>query len=54
LKNLNSQEESGFHQDQYSTSKDFIPKVVSQRLWPITKFSDLFMFITGFWYWVLI
>jgi len=40
IENLNPQEESGFHQNQYLTSKGFNPKIVFQGLEPITKSSD--------------
>jgi len=51
IENLNSQEESSFHQHQYSTSKDFNLEVVSQGLWPITKSSDFLFYVH---HWILI
>jgi len=51
IENLNPQEESGFHQHQYSTSKDFNPKIVFQGLGPITKSSDFLFYVH---HWILI
>jgi len=45
IENLNSQEESSFHQNQYLMSKDFSLEVVSQGLWSITKSSDFLFYV---------
>jgi len=51
IENLNPQEESVFHQHQYSTSKDLNPKIVFQGLGPITKSSDFLFYVH---HWILI